>query len=180
MSYTPTGTFSTSHKMRLMLAACATMQAVMGAANSAAALAKIVTYGVERDEESGVPMLTYPRTFVEDAEVHLQTDTMGSIIDVPLRQMNIWVGFYVPDLVDIVDVNDEHAWVYDQFSQIVAECLVLTGRGQSIPGSTHLCVQNPVFYGANREPDDERGDEAFDTQPDRPRWMGLIAFEVVH
>lgn len=178
MPYTPTGTFSTKHKMRLLLADCPTVQSVMEAANSTAAMAKIATYGIESDKE-GTPQLPYPRILIHDEEVHLRTDEMGGLLGVMMRTIYVWIGFYVPPTVEgIDDVNDEEAWVLERFSNIVSECLARTGRGTSTPGLTQLHVTNPIFHGAQKEPDDERGDPRNDPHPEWPRWFGMVAWEV--
>lgn len=163
--------------MRLLLAACPTVLEVLECDDAAEAMAKIATYGVPTDAD-GTPQMSYPRAFVQDTEIHLSTDTMGNLLGVDLRTLHVTLAFYVPEHEDIDDVNDEHAWVLEQFSKINDECLALTGRGVSIAGHTHLCVENPIFYGVEREPDDERGDDRTDPHPELPRWFGIFCYEV--
>lgn len=160
-----------------MLANCAVVRSILEADNVAEAEAKIFTYGEYR-EESGSPLIAYPMIMIRDPEVHCETDAQGALIDISQRVIEIWAAFYVPEREDIQNINDEHAWVLDQFSDMTKQCLALSGEGECVPGETFPGVTNPVFEGAEREPDDMRGDERLDPRPDRPRWFGLLMFEV--
>ena len=177
MSYTPTGMFATDHRVRVMLSSCAIVQTLMGVADFESAMAKVTAYGEEVDEQN-VPVLAYPSGQVCMKEQHFTTGTMGEILDIPLRTVECWFGLYVPENEDIVTHSDEKHWIDDQFSEIIRQCLELTGTGEPIAGETHVHVVNPTYHGCEREPADERGDAALDSQPDRPRWFGLVTWEI--
>ncbi|QEF98152.1 hypothetical protein Mal15_22000 [Stieleria maiorica] len=179
--YTPTGIFSTKHQMRLLLSQCATVQSVLGAADAAEALPKIQTHAPMWIPDDGgtilVPPFQYPRFMIDSEGVEFETSPEGSITDVGSRVMMIAAGFYVPDLAEIEDESDQEAWVDDQFGSILEEAMTLQGTGESIPGQSHLCLLNPSYGGATPQADDER-DEEMDSDPDRPRWLGMLRFEV--
>ncbi len=184
MPYTPDGSFSTDTKMRLMLAECPTVQAVLEVTSKAEALLLIATYAPEVSDqydemtEAELRLLSYPRCLIHDDTVHMETSDDGQLLGVEQRMIRAWLGFYVPELPGIETPSDEKAWVNEQFSKINDECLERTGRGESIPGSSHLCIMNPTYPGCDREPNDERGDERFDPKPNRPRWFGMLEYEV--
>ena len=179
--YTPTGIFSTKHQMRLLLSECAAVQSILSAADAAEALAKIQTHAPMWIPEDGgsilVPPFRYPRILIDSEGVEFETSIEGTITDVQSRVLMVAAGFYVPDLQAIEDESDQEAWVNDQFSAIVVEAMALQGTGESIPGQSHLCLMNPSYGGAAPQPDDER-DEEQDSQPDRPRWLAMLRFEV--
>lgn len=180
--YTPANHyFAAPHLMRLLLADCPTVQSVLGVADddepAVSALAKVHTYG-EEVTEANVPILAYPTALVREMEVHLRTGDGGEFLSVDQRTIECWFAFYVPDLETIETISDEKAWVDEQFAAIVRECLTRSGKGTSITGSTQLQVFNPVYEGCEREPDSDRGDSRLDSQPDRPRWFGLLMWEV--
>ncbi|MEM6980601.1 MAG: hypothetical protein AAF539_13140 [Planctomycetota bacterium] len=176
MSYTPTGMFRAPHKMRLMLAACATVQSLFDVSDATSALPRITTYGHDVDQFN-VPVLSCPSAMVCDSEVHLSTDEFGGLLDIAQRTLETWIEFYVPASIGEL-ATDQHGWVNDQFGSIVSECLALTGRGEPTPGSTHLSVVNPVYQGAEKRPADMRGDERLDPSPELPRWFGLVTWEI--
>ncbi|QDV84993.1 hypothetical protein [Planctomycetes bacterium TBK1r] len=179
--YTPNGIFSTKHQMRLLLAECATVRSVLGVANATEALAKIKTYAPMYFPDDGttilVPPFQYPRILIDSEGVEFESTPDGNLSDVQSRTMMIAIGIYVPEDEDIVDESDQEAWIDDQFGSILMECMAIQGTGESISGQSHLCLMNPSYGGATPQPDDER-DEVQDSQPDRPRWLGMLRFEV--
>lgn len=179
--YTPTGVFSTKHQMRLMLSECATVQAILGVADAADAMPKILTHAPMYIPDDGgsilVPPFQYPRFLIDCDGVEFESTPEGNLSDVQSRTLLVAAGFYVPDHPEIENESDEEAWVDDQFSGILLDCMTLQGTGESIPGQTHITLMDPSYGGASRQPDDER-DESQDSQPDRPRWLGMLRFEV--
>lgn len=169
--------YATKHRMRLLLADCPRVQTLLGAVDELEAVEKVHTYGEEVTEQN-VPVLAYPSGIVCEAEVHARTGPMGEMMGIDQRTLEFWLAFYVPENSDIESISDEEAWVDEQFAAIVYECLERTGKGESIAGESHVQVMNPVYHGAEREPNDERGDDRLDSQPTRPRWFGLIQWEV--
>lgn len=179
MVYVPTGMFATADKMRMLLAECPTLQELLGVDMTGTsqerideAMEKIATYGTAG--------LGYPCVLINDGEVNLVTDTMGSLIDVQKRDMDVWISFHVPDgIAGITTVSDERAWVCEQFSAIMEEVLARTGRGESIPGHSHILVERPMFAGVDRMPFDERDENSeTDEHPELPLWFGAFSFEV--
>lgn len=179
--YTPSSIFSTKHQMRLLLSQCDTVQSILGAADAAEALAKIQTHApmwIPDDSATiMVPPFKYPRILIDSEGVEFETSVEGTITDVTSRVLMVAAGFYVPNLEAIEDESDEEAWVDDQFGAIVMEALALQGTGDSIPGQSHICLMNPSYGGAAPQAYDER-DEDLDSDPTRPRWLGMLRFEV--
>lgn len=179
MVYVPSGMFATADKMRMLLAACATLQELLGVDMTGTTQGKI-DEAMDRIATYGQAGLGYPCVLINEGEVNLVTDTMGSLINVAKRDVDVWISFHVPDgIVGVTSVSDERAWVCEQFSDIMSEILALTGRGVSIPDHTHILVEQPVFAGVDRMPFDERGeDPAMDEHPELPLWFGAFSFEV--
>jgi len=178
MVYTPSGMFTTGHKMRLLLAECPTVQEVLECVEVDSqdrvdeALTKIADYGEEN--------FPYPCVLIEEQEVHILTDTLGDILNVEKRDIDVWISFYIPDTAgDNFTASDEKAWVREKFSDILSEILAKTGRGESIPGHSHILVERPVFAGADRRSHDERSEEdSIDIHQNWPLWFGAFSFEV--
>ena len=187
MTFQPEGDYITPYKMRIMLAENTAMQSVMlpnqtgtPEERKQGALSKIWTYGPEPNPEDAdaIQATSYPRCLIHDSDVVQRTGDMGEILDVVERVLKVWAGFYVPDQEDIQDNQDEHAWCLQQFSAINRANLAMAGRGEVMPGHSHLMISNPRFMGCEKLPHDARGDRETDKFKDLSLWIGVIQYEV--
>ena len=175
--YTPVGMFSTPHFMRLLLADCPIVRELLGTTDLDETLAKITTYG-EAVTDENAPVLSCPSIMVSDSEVHISTDELGTLMEIPQRTIETWVDLYVSETYGNDSHTDQHGWVNEQFGTLVEQVLARQGRGEPVAGRTHLSVSNPVYYGCERRPDDMRADERLDPFPELSRWFGLLVWEV--
>jgi hypothetical protein len=175
MTYNVEGVFSTNWRMALMLSECATVRELLGAANAAAALAKITTYS-----EDDMPV---PRVLVhqEGNEIRLKSDSIEAFVEAEHRLIGCEFQIYIPDDDDdITRITDEHNFVMDKMGDVLSEMLTLSGTGNPLPGTTHLKIYDPVLYMPNRASFDDRFDTEEMEKGDTARalWFVLLAFEV--
>lgn len=163
MAVAATGIYSTAYRLKLMLAACASIQSLLEADTEAAALAKISTYAGED--------LLWPRCLVEEEPVTLErVDVSYSAAE---RQLQFFLEFYVPDAVAADTTSDEHCWALTQLGTVATEILELAGTGEPVAGSTHLNIHTLTLTRVDKASHDERPDISTERTND-PLWLAVF------
>lgn len=115
MAIAPTGPLATQYRAKLMMAQCATVRELLGAADAAAALLKTVCY-------TAPTTLARPRLVINDLD-----GERGFLSE---------LEFYIDD-EDVETKEDEYQYARNKGGAILLEMINLSGTGTLADGTTY-------------------------------------------
>lgn len=160
MSITATGIYKQPDLMRYLVAASATFQSLVGAADTAQALAYTVAHGVQLSD------VAPPRCIIERGE-DFNRRQVGTGVWAMETMLVLSFELEIPLSAGAVNREDEHNWFMNQIGAIQSEMEANSGQGEPVAGSTHLNVQEfSLMDGPDYLTAEER--ETFDPDADAP------------
>ena len=160
--------------LRLLVAECATFQSVVGAADKAAALARV--HGVEATDESGEVPDDWPRAIVELAP-GFEDELVSPGNWISRGQLYLTFEFKIPQSDDATTKQQKN-WFMLKLNAIRREMKALAGTGESTTGYTHLNITRITNQdGPHRDPPEEQDQPDPGQGTPKTRWWATLNVE---
>lgn len=138
MTVTPAGILIHSYLLREMVAACATFQAVVGAASATLAKERIYYPAAEGEDEH-----PWPRAVVSHSLGFGRTRT-GLATWETVGSLKLSLELIVPS-EEASTVQDSYNWFANKLGAIISEMEALSGTGEPVAGQTHLNLSHVML-----------------------------------